>query len=98
MWRTMTRNVRVQNVIRKCLIGDWLSRNTSIRGEWESDRLVDTIQIYLRDDREEELAEYLCDVVSLGLEKADRRRAKVQRGRGYMLLVVWTVLTAVARL
>lgn len=90
--------LRFQGAIRNALIYNWLQKNTNVKSEWESKRIADTVWTDLRDDARENLTEYLCDVVTLGLDKADEKRKKAKVGRWYWGLIVWTVLVALVRL
>ena len=89
---------RFQNIIRKRLIYEWLQKNTTVKEDSGRQQILNTIQICLRDDRESELVEYLCDVVALDLDRANKKRKRERLGRAYPALIIWAAFSAVLRL
>jgi hypothetical protein len=85
----------LQNVVREKLILEWLVQHTPLK-DYERDRIKDTIDVYLREDRKEELTEYLADAVAVGMELADKNRRKRQRAGGYVGHA-WAVITGLVR-
>jgi hypothetical protein len=93
--RELTRRY-VQNLVREKLIHDWLERYTPVKSDRERNSVERTIEDHLRADREEELTEYLADVVTGGIKQADKNREKRQRTGGYGGHA-WAVATGLAR-
>jgi hypothetical protein len=72
-----------QDFVRHKLVEDWLERQTIEKKHGDRDQIQTAIQIYLRQDRREELREYLTNVARFGLEKANKKRKQEQRSGGY---------------
>lgn len=89
---------RFKNVVRRSLVEQWLQQHASMKQQSQRKRVLDTIQLYLRDDREDELFHYLCDVLVIGLEKADKKQtSKLRGGSFYPVLIAWAILTGLLR-
>jgi hypothetical protein len=85
----------LQNLVREKLILEWLAQHTQVE-DWKHRHIKDTIDVYLREDRKEELTEYLADVVAVGKELADKNRMKKQRAGGYVGHA-WIVIKGLVR-
>ncbi len=95
--RLESARLRFQNVICENVTFDWLRKNTALKSELDFRKIVATVQLYLQDEQRQELAEYLRDVLTVGLKKADKKRKKALVGRSYWAIVGWAVLTGLIR-
>ena len=95
--RIHSARLRFQNVICENVTFDWLRKNTDLKSEFDFREIVSTVQFYLQNERREELAEYLCDVLTVGLKKANKNRKKALVGRWYWGIIGWAVLTGLIR-
>lgn len=86
----------LQNLVREKLIVEWLAQHTPVEKDYERRWIENTIDVYLREDRKEELTEYLIDVVAGGMELADKNRRKKQRAGGYVGHA-WAAITGLVR-
>jgi hypothetical protein len=95
--RLESARLQFQNVICENVTFNWLRKNTAL-SEWDFKQIVIAVQLYLQDERRQELAEYLRDVLTVGLKKADKKRKKAFVGRWYWAIVGWAVLTGIIRI
>ena len=70
----------------------WIRTHTQLADRSKIFELRNTILNYLSDQREEELEEYLVDVLTVGLAAADRNRKKKLWGPATWLRIAFSTL------
>lgn len=87
---------RIQEAIRSKLIRDWLSKNLK---DLSGDKRVDLFHLIENGSKAEQtwaLRLYLVDVLKLGIEEAERRSKR--RNRGGWLGLTWTIVQGLFKL
>ena len=86
----------LQTSVRNKLISEWIAQNVKTT-EDEREALKYEIYSYVKEDRIEDLRRYLCDVLLLGLTKAQKRRRRKKYGDGGYFGHSWEALKGIVR-
>jgi hypothetical protein len=69
-----------QTVLTHSVLNEWIRANTELKDGIEIQRLRETVQSFLREDRIQELKLYLTDVLNSGKKVADKQHKRRRRG------------------
>ena len=84
-----------QTLLTHSVFNEWIRANTAIKDGVEIQRIRETVQAFLREDRIQELKLYLTDVLQSGKEAADKTQKRRLRGGWAWLGYSFTIIRGI---